>query len=126
MATATRKCNAPVKLTNRGVAVAATGVAVLVAFASSGHPVIALAVALTAYALVTGRVAAVAALVPTATQALRALCWVVVAVVAVAAANDVTGPGGATLGLALAAALATALRCTRHRARRATRRSATA
>lgn len=122
MATATLKrnarSNAPVKLTNRGVAVAATGVAGLVVTAMAGHPLIAITVALTAYALVTGRVAVVAAMIPTMVQSLRGLCWVVVAVVAVSASSDVTGPGGATLGLALAAALATALHCTRHRARR--------
>lgn len=48
-------------------------------------------------------------------QRLRATCWAVVALAVLHATQTpaTTAPGGATLGLILAAALATALRLTR-------------
>ncbi|ALY07317.1 hypothetical protein SEA_MAIH_67 [Streptomyces phage Maih] len=102
------------KLTHRGVAAVALASAGLVAVALNGFPVQAALAAYAAYLLFTGHGRRVAAIVPTARQALRALCWVVVALAVLAAAQGPVGPGGAQLGLCLAAALAITLRLTRN------------
>lgn len=49
-----------------------------------------------------------------ARRRLRAGCWCVVWLAVLQAAQGTTAPGGATLGLALAATLATTLRLTRN------------
>lgn len=102
------------KLTHRGVAAVAVASAGLVALALNGFPVPAALIAYAAYALATGHGKRVAAIIPSARQALRALCWVVVALAVVSATQGTTGPGGAQLGLCLAAALAVTLRLTRN------------
>lgn len=102
------------KLTHRGVAVVALASAGLVAVALNGFPVQAALAAYAAYLLFTGHGRRVAAIVPSARQALRALCWMVVALAVLAVASGTTGPGGAQLGLCLAAALAMTLRLTRN------------
>lgn len=102
------------KLTRRGVAVVATGVAGLVAVALNGFLLEVALVAYVAYLLSTGHGKRVAQMIPTARQALRALCWVVVAAATLMAAQGTTAPGGPQLGLCLAAALAAALRLTRN------------
>lgn len=102
------------KLTHRGVAAVAVASAGLVAVALNGFPVQAALVAYVGYLLFTGHGKRVAAIVPSARQALRALCWLIVALAVLAAANGTTGPGGAQLGLSLAAALAMTLRLTRN------------
>lgn len=102
------------KLTHQGVAVVAVAVAGLVAVALNGYPVHAGLTAYAAYLLTSGHGRRVAFIIPTARQALRALCWVVVALAVLAAAQGTTGPGGAQFGLCLAAALATTLRLTRN------------
>lgn len=104
----------PAKLTHQGVAAAAIAVAGLVAVALNGFPVHAGLAAYAVYLLTSGHGRRVAAIIPTARQALRALCWVVVALAVLAAAQGTTGPGGAQFGLCLAAALATSLRLTRN------------
>lgn len=106
--------NRTMKLTHRGVAVVAVAAAGLVALALNGFLLEAAAIAYVTHFLATGRIRRVAAALPTARQLLRGLCWVVVAVAVLAAAQGSTGPGGAQLGLCLAAALATTLRVTRN------------
>jgi len=101
------------KLSHRGVAAVALTAAALVAVALNGFPVHAGLAAYALYLLATGHGSRVAAIIPTARQALRALCWVVVALAVVTATQGPTGPGGAQLGLCLAAGLATTLRLTR-------------
>jgi hypothetical protein len=103
-----------VKLTHRGVAVVALAVAGLVALALNGFLVEAAMAGYAVYLLATGHGCRVARIIPTATQALRALCWIVAALAAVTAAQGTTAPGGPQLGLCLAAALAVALRLTRN------------
>ncbi len=118
--TATRRTtrNAkPVKLSPRGCGVVATVVAGLVALAGSGHVGAATLGAILLYLLVGGGASAVAAVIPDARQALRGVCWIVVALAALAAAQGSTAPGGPTLGFALAAALATYLRLSARRTR---------
>lgn len=102
------------KLTHQGVAVVAVAVAGIVAAAQNGYPVHAGLAAYAVYLLTSGHGRRVASIVPTARQALRALCWVVVALAVLAAAQGTTGPGGAQFGFCLAAALATTLRLTRN------------
>lgn len=102
------------KLTQRGVAVVALASAGLVAAALNGYPVQAALVAYAAHLLATGHGRRVAAIIPSARQSLRAVCWIVVALAVVAAAQGPTGPGGAQLGLSLAAGLAMTLRLTRN------------
>lgn len=102
------------RLAHRSVAVVALASAALVAVALNGFPVQAGMAAYVAYLLATGHGRRVAAIIPTARQVLRALCWVVVALAVVTATQGPTGPGGAQLGLSLAAALATTLRLTRN------------
>lgn len=100
------------KLTDRGVGVVAVVAGVATAVAMHGHLLEALMAAYVLYLLRSGRAAR---LLPTAKQSMRAVCWIVAAGAALMALNDSTAPGGATLGLSLAVALATALRLTRHR-----------
>ncbi len=102
------------KLTRRGTLIASLAVAGLVAVALNGFLIETALITYVAYLLANGRGKRVARIIPTATQALRALCWVVVAIAVVVAAQGTTAPGGATLGLCLAAALAAALRLTRN------------
>lgn len=108
----------PVRLSQRGVLVVAVIAGGLVIAAANGHAGPAALAAYGLYLLVTGRVAAVAQLLPTARQVLRGLCWSAVALATLAVAQGTTAPGGATLGLALAAALAVALRLTARNGRR--------
>lgn len=108
----------PAKLSQRGVAVVAVTVAVAVLLAGNGHAGLALAIAVAAYVLVGGGASAVAKILPDARQVLRGLSWAAVAGAVLMASQGTTAPGGATLGLALAAALATALRLTRRAGRR--------
>lgn len=93
-------------------------VAALVMLVGHGHSAVAALGAVTLYLLVKGRRGPVAGSGTAARRVLRALCWVVVAVAVAAAAQGVSAPGGATFGLALAAALATALRLTAQRPQR--------
>ncbi len=110
----------PVRLSQRGCGVVALAVAGLVALAGLGHPGAAALAGGALYLLLSGRVAAVAAAVPSAHQVLRGLAWVVVAVAVLAALQGSTAPGGSLLGFACAAALATYLRTssTRRNSRR--------
>lgn len=102
------------KLTHRGVAVVALASAGLVALAMNGHFVIAAAIAYGAYLLVTDHGKRVAAIIPTARQSLRALCWTVAGLAVLVAAQGTTAPGGSQLGLCLAVAMAVTLRLTRN------------
>lgn len=111
-----RRSTAP-QLSQRGSGVVALAVAGTVALAMSGHAGPALLAGGLLYALVTGRVADLARLVPSAKSVLRALAWTVAALAAVMATQGTTAAGGATLGMALAAALATFLRLTQRRSR---------
>ena len=97
----------------RRIGTVALAVAGLVALAGAGHALTAVLGAVALYVLVTGRVAASATMLPSARQVLRGLCWGAVAAAVAMSAQGPTQVGGATLGLALAAALATALRLTR-------------
>lgn len=101
------------KLSHRGVAVVAVATAGLVAIALNGFLLEAGMAAYAGYLLMSGHGRRVAAIIPTARQALRALCWGIVALAVFAATQGPTGPGGAQLGLCLAAALAMTLRLTR-------------
>lgn len=100
----------PVRLTNRGCGIVALAVAGAVALAGTGHHGAAALLAGALYLLVTGRVAAVASIVPSAKQLLRGIAWCAVALAVLAALQGSTAPGGPLLGLALAAALATYLK----------------
>jgi hypothetical protein len=117
--TATR--NGAVKLTQRGIGAVSLSVAVLVALAATGHTGVAALLGYALYLLVSGRGKHVARIVPSARKALRALAWSAVAVAAVMASqahqDGASGASGPVLGLALAAALATALRLTSRRKR---------
>ena len=104
----------PVKLSQNGVAAVALGVACLVALAGNGFLLEASMAAYALNLLVRGNTKNVASIIPSARQALRAVCWVVVAAATLAATQGTTAPGGAQLGLCLAAALAVALRLTRN------------
>ena len=103
-----------VKLTHRGVAVVALASAGLVAVALNGYPIQAALAGYAAYLLATDHGRHIARIIPTARQALRAICWVVVALAAFTAMQGTTAPGGAQLGLSLASALAMTLRLTRN------------
>lgn len=100
------------KLTDRGIGVAAVVAGLATAVAMHGHLLEALMAAYVVHLLRGGRAVR---LLPTAKQSMRAVCWTVVAAAALMALHGSTAPGGATLGLSLAVALATALRLTRHR-----------
>lgn len=108
----------PVRLSQRGCGVVALVVAGLVALAGTGHHGAAALGAGALYLLVTGRVAAVASIVPSAKQVLRGIAWCAVALAVLAALQGSTAPGGPLLGLALAAALATYLKLTATHSRR--------
>lgn len=105
----------PVRLSQRGCGVVALVVAGLVALAGTGHHGAAALGAGALYLLVTGRIAAVASLVPSAKQLLRGIAWCAVALAVLAALQGSTAPGGPLLGFACAAALATYLRLTQKR-----------
>jgi hypothetical protein len=108
----TRRRTTPVRLSQRGVAVVALAVAGLAVAAATGHQGVAALLGSGLYLLVSGRATAVAAALPTARQVLRGIAWTVAATATLVAVQGTTAPGGATLGLALAAALATALKLT--------------
>lgn len=116
--TATRAAHSPVRLSRRGKGAVAVAVAALILLAGHGHAGAAALAGITLYALVTGRAAAVAALVPSAAAVLRGLAWSVAAIATAAALQGSTAPGGSLLGLALAAALGTYLRLTATASRR--------
>lgn len=119
-ATANRNASrrATPKLSQRGVATVAVAVAVAVLLAGNGHAGLALAIGVALYLLVGGGAAAVAKILPDARQVLRGLSWAAVAGAVLLASQGSTAAGGPSLGLALAAALATYLRCTRRGGRR--------
>lgn len=102
----------PVRLTNRGVAVVSLVAAGCVVLAANGFAAQATLIGIALYLLVSGRGAAVARKVPAAKSALRALCWASGSVVALMAVQGTTAPGGPTFGLALVAAMFTALKLT--------------
>lgn len=102
----------PVRLSQRGVLVVSIITGGLVVAAANGYAGYAALGAYALYLLVTGKAAAVARIVPSARQSLRALCWVAVAGAAILALQGTTAPGGSGFGLALAAALAVALKLT--------------
>lgn len=115
---ATPRRNTPVRLSQRGIGAVALAVAGLVVLAANGHAGVAVLGAYSLYLLVSGRAAAVARIVPSARQALRALAWTAAAVAtATALQSQQGGATGPVLGLALAAALATVLRLTAGRRR---------
>jgi hypothetical protein len=122
MNTATLNRSKTLRLTSRGVAVvsviAALAAAGVAALAMNGHLGVAALIALTAYMLFGGGAARVAKHLPSQIQLLRAVCWTVAGTAAVIAMSPTTAPGGATLGVALAAATATALHVTRNASRR--------
>jgi hypothetical protein len=107
-----------VRLTQRGAGIVAvvTGGLVIAAFNGFAGPAALLGYGL--YLLVSGKAAAAARVLPTASQMLRGLCWVAVAGATLLAFQGATAPGGSTLGLALAAALAVALKLTARNTRR--------
>lgn len=111
-----RRSTAP-RLSQRGSGVVALAVAGTVALALSGHAGAALLAGGLLYALVTGRVAVPRRRTRDPQRPLRALAWTVAALAAVMATQGTTAAGGATLGMALAAALATYLKLTTRRSR---------
>jgi hypothetical protein len=102
----------PVRLSQRGVLVVAVIAGGLVIAAANGHAGPAALVAYAMYLLVTGKAAKLTQVLPDARQVFRALCWAAVAGVVLIIGQGTTAPGGPTFGLALAAALAVALKLT--------------
>jgi len=108
--------NSNVKLTARGKAAVTVAAVALVLLAMNGFAPHVTALVFGVWTIVAGHWKRVAAMIPTARQSLRALCWVVVAVAAYAATQGLEAPGGPQLGLALATGLAVALHLTRRSA----------
>lgn len=102
-------------LSRNAVGAVAVTVAALVLLAGHGATAVAAIGVVALYALVKGRCGPVAGSGTTARQTLRALCWAAVTAAVALAVQGLAAPGGATLGLALAAGLATALRLTSQR-----------
>lgn len=105
------------KLSQRGTGIAAVAVAVLVLLAGAGFTSVAALAGAILYWQVKDCRGPVAGSGTTARRLLRALCWAAVAAAVALAAQGWPAPGGATLGLALAAGLATALKLTSQRRR---------
>lgn len=102
----------PQRLSQNATGAVAIVVAVLVLLAGHGQGAVAVLGGVALYLLVKGRRGPVAGSGTTARQTLRALCWAAVATVALLVSQGFTATGGPAFGVALAAALATALRLT--------------
>lgn len=102
----------PVKLSQRGVLVVSILVGGLVVAAANGYAGPAALAAYVLYLLLTGGVAKALTRLPNATLVFRALCWTAVAGALLMVLQGSTAPGGPAFGLALAAALAVALKLT--------------
>lgn len=101
------------RLSHRGATAVALTVACLVLLAGCGHAAVALLGFVALYVLVIRGAAVRPGSIPAPRRTLRALAWLAVATAVLASVQGSTAPGGATLGLALAAGLATALKLRR-------------
>lgn len=113
-----RRDTAAQRLSRDATGAVAVAAAVLVMLAGHGYGAVAALGGCALYLLVKGRRGPVAGSGTTARQVLRAACWSAVAAVAVLVSQGFTATGGPALGVALAAALATALMLTAQRRRR--------
>lgn len=113
----------PSRLSQRGILVVSILAGGLVLAAGHGYTGPAALAGYGLYLLVTGKGAALTRKVPRARSSLRGIGWAAVAVAVLMALQGSTAPGGPAFGMALAAALAVALKLTGARNARRTHRN---